>query len=126
MTTSAPLMEALERTWPAASNWPISGIESRPEPSSCRIPRSTPVFELVSAISAPMLLDRDVDVMTAIIAGIDVFKRQPGLMLLWAWIVAVMIAVGAATAFLGLIIAFPVLGHTAWHAYRALVEPAEH
>ena len=79
---------------------------------------------VVSAISAPMLLDRDIDVMTAIITSINVLKRQPGLMLLWAWIVAVLVVVGAATAFLGLIIAFPVLGHTAWHAYRSLVEPA--
>jgi uncharacterized membrane protein len=78
---------------------------------------------VVSAISAPMLLDRDIDVVTAIITSFNVLKRQPGLMLLWAWIVAVLIAVGAATAFLGLIIAFPVLGHTAWHAYRGLVEP---
>lgn len=74
----------------------------------------------MSAISAPMLLDRNVDVMTAVIASVAAVQRHFRVMLLWAWLIAVFVAVGIATAFLGLVVVFPLLGHATWHAYREL------
>jgi len=78
----------------------------------------------ISAIAAPMLVERDLDVVTAMIASVGMVRRRPGMMLLWAWIVAVLVAVGFATALVGLAVVFPVLGHAAWRAYRALYPPA--
>lgn len=79
----------------------------------------------ISATSAPMLIDRNVDVVTAIIASVGLVRRRPGMMLLWAWIVALLVAIGVATAFVGLIVIFPVLGHASWHAYRSTIDAAD-
>jgi len=45
-------------------------------------------------------------------------------MLLWAAVIALLVSVGYLTAFIGLIVLFPLLGHATWQAYRGLVEPA--
>ena len=74
----------------------------------------------VSAISVPMLMDREIDFMTAIMASIDAVKRNPGPMLLWAWLIALLIGFGLATLFVGLIFVFPLVGHATWHAYEEL------
>lgn len=75
----------------------------------------------VSAVSLPLLMDKPLDAATAIGASITAIRRNPGPMVLWAWVIAVTVAVGIATAFVGLIVAFPLLGHATWHAYRDLV-----
>ena len=76
----------------------------------------------ISAVSVPMLMVRDVDAVTAMIASIRSVRRNPGPMLLWAWLIVVLTAVGIVTLFLGMIFTFPLVGHATWHAYRALVE----
>ena len=80
------------------------------------------VIFAISAVSIPMLVHRDVDFVTAIILSVDAIKTNPGPMLLWAWLIAVITALASAFAFVGLIVAFPLLGHATWHAYRELVE----
>ncbi|HXZ68669.1 MAG TPA: DUF2189 domain-containing protein [Alphaproteobacteria bacterium] len=74
----------------------------------------------VSAISVPMLMDREIDFVTAIMASINAVKRNPGPMLLWAWLIALLVGFGLATLFAGLIIVFPLVGHATWHAYEEL------
>ena len=74
----------------------------------------------VSAISVPMLMDREIDFVTAIMASIDAVKRNPAPMLLWAWLIALLIGFGLATLFVGLIFVFPLVGHATWHAYKEL------
>jgi len=76
----------------------------------------------LSVISVPMLLDRDVDIFTAVITSVRSVKQNLAPMALWASIIAVLMAVGMATAFVGLIVIFPLIGHATWHAYRAVVE----
>lgn len=73
---------------------------------------------LLTVVSIPMLMNERTDAFTAIAAGLDAFKRQPGVMLLWAWLIGVIMLGGVATMFAGLAIAFPLLGHATWHAYR--------
>lgn len=75
----------------------------------------------ISAISVPMLLRHDVDVLTAIWASVHTVMTHPGPMLLWAWLIAVLTAIGVATMFVGLIVVFPLIGHATWHAYRTIV-----
>jgi len=69
-----------------------------------------------------MMLDRDVDVATAIVTSVRCVARNPGAMLLWAAIIVVLTAIGFATWMIGLALVFPWLGHASWHAYRDLVE----
>lgn len=73
-------------------------------------------------VTAPMLLDRDVDVVTAALTSLRACLANPGATLVWAAMIAVLTAIGFATLMLGLVIIFPLLGHASWHAYRDLVK----
>lgn len=75
----------------------------------------------ISVISVPLLLRHDVDVLTAIWISFQTVIHHPGPMLLWAWLIAVLTAIGLATMFVGLIVIFPLIGHATWHAYRTIV-----
>jgi uncharacterized membrane protein len=76
-----------------------------------------------SALSIPILLEHDVDAMTAMTASLRLMKEAPGPMLTWAWIVGLYTFFGLATLFLGLIVVFPMMGHATWYAYREIVTP---
>ncbi len=77
-------------------------------------------FAIYSAtvISIPMLMNEDSDAFSAIITSINVVKENFWPMLLWAWLIVVVTAIGIGAAFIGLAIAFPLLGHATWHAYK--------
>jgi uncharacterized membrane protein len=78
----------------------------------------------VSAVSLPMLLDRDdMDAISAMIVSFNVLRRNSVPMLVWGAIIAAMAAAGFATYFAGLVVTLPIIGHGAWHAYRESVEP---
>lgn len=78
----------------------------------------------VTVVSLPMLLDRDIDYVTAMITSFEAVTKNPQAMLHWAWIVAAAVVVAMVPVFLGLIVALPVLGHATWHLYRRVVAPA--
>lgn len=77
-------------------------------------------FALV-VISAPMMLDRDTDVWIATVTSVRSVLRNMTAMLLWAGLIALLVAIGIATAFIGLIVVFPWIGLATWRAYRDLV-----
>ncbi len=72
-------------------------------------------------VTAPMLLDRDVDVVTAALTSLQCCLRNPGTALVWAGLIAALTLVGFLTMMVGLLVVFPLLGHASWHAYRDLV-----
>lgn len=76
----------------------------------------------ITVIGMPMLLDREVDFVTAMITSFEVVTANLKPMLAWAGITAGLLVVGLLPAFLGLFIVLPVLGHGTWHLYRAAVE----
>jgi len=80
------------------------------------------VFAL-SVVTVPLLLDRPVDVITAAITSVRCCLRNPGTMVLWAALIAIITWIGMLTFMVGLVVAFPWLAHASWHAYRGLVEP---
>ncbi|WP_374632803.1 DUF2189 domain-containing protein [Ferrovibrio sp.] len=75
----------------------------------------------ISAVSLPMLVDRDVDPVTAIVTSVNAVRRNPKAMLLWAGLIVLFTAVGIATFFVGLGLLFPLVAHATWHAYKDLV-----
>jgi len=79
------------------------------------------VFSL-SVVSFPMLLHRDVGVITAVITSFRAVLANPVAMGLWGLIVAYALLVGSIPFFIGLGIVLPVLGHSTWHLYRRVVE----
>lgn len=82
---------------------------------------ATAVFVL-SVVSFPMLLDRDVSVATAAGTSIRAVLRNPVTMFIWGLIVAVTLILGAIPLFVGLAVVMPVLGHATWHLYRKVVD----
>ncbi len=76
---------------------------------------------VLSVVSFPLLLDRDVGVGTAIGTSIEVVRKNPGPMALWGLIIAGSLMLGAIPLLLGLAIVFPVLGHATWHLYRKVL-----
>ena len=77
----------------------------------------------ISAISFPLLLDRDVGAAVALFTSIRVVAANPLTMALWGFIVAAALLIGSIPFFLGLTVVMPVLGHATWHLYRRAVEP---
>jgi uncharacterized membrane protein len=69
------------------------------------------------------MLDRKEDAVTAMLLSLVTVTRNPLPMLVWAALIVVLAGIGFATAFLGLIVAIPILGHATWHAYRAMIPP---
>lgn len=77
----------------------------------------------LSVVSFPLLLDRNVGVVAAIITSIRTILRNPVAMIVWGIFVAGLLVLGSLPFFLGMAIVVPVLGHSTWHLYRALIEP---
>lgn len=76
-----------------------------------------------SVIALPMLLDRQVGVLTAVLTSWRVVMDNPGPMALWAALLMGLTLLGMALGLLGLIPVVPWLAHASWHAYRDLVKP---
>jgi uncharacterized membrane protein len=77
----------------------------------------------ISAISIPMILDQQTDAISAGLTSLRLVMTQPGVMWLWAALLAVVVAVAMAPGFLGLLVAGPVVGHASWHAYKGATTP---
>ncbi len=82
---------------------------------------AAPIFAS-SVVSMPLLLDRRVSVLPAVLASWRVVLANPAPMALWAMLIMLMVLVGFATGLLGLVVLVPLLGHASWHAYAALVD----
>jgi uncharacterized membrane protein len=75
-----------------------------------------------SAFSMPMLMDRRIDAITAVVTSINAVLRNKQAMILWAVLIVAAVAIGFATAMLGLAITMPVIGYATWHGYRETID----
>ncbi|MEO1039099.1 MAG: DUF2189 domain-containing protein [Pseudomonadota bacterium] len=73
---------------------------------------------MVSALSFPMIVDKDVDAITALVASVKAVFSQPFVMATWAIQIAFMMAVGGALFLLGIAVVFPWVAHATWRAYK--------
>jgi uncharacterized membrane protein len=76
------------------------------------------LFYAVTVISLPLLIDREVDFLTAMMASVAVVRANRTVMLGWALLLAVALGLAMAPLFLGLFVVLPVLAHATWHLYR--------
>jgi uncharacterized membrane protein len=76
---------------------------------------------LISVVSFPLLLDREVGTTVAMLTSLRLVVRNPLTMALWGLIVAALLVIGTVPLFLGLAVVLPVLGHATWHLYRKAV-----
>ncbi|MDZ4841554.1 MAG: DUF2189 domain-containing protein [Hyphomicrobium aestuarii] len=77
----------------------------------------------VTVVSFPLVLDRDVDMMTAMITSVSAVSQNPVPMFGFAALIVASLVAGMVPFFLGLIIVVPVFGHATWHLYRRVIEP---
>lgn len=75
-----------------------------------------------TVISIPLLLDSELDFVTAMITSFKAVAASPVPMLGWGLVVTVLALIGMAPVFLGLLVIFPILGHATWHLYTLAVE----
>jgi len=81
---------------------------------------ATILFSL-TVISMPLLLEKDVDFITAMITSVKSVQQSPVVMLCWGASVGALTFISIAPALIGVIFVFPLLGHISWHLYRQLV-----
>ncbi len=80
----------------------------------------------ISVVAVPLMLDRNQDAITAMLLSLACVAKNPLPMLFWAIIIVSLAGFGFATAFIGLALTMPILGHATWHAYRAMTPPSAH
>lgn len=78
---------------------------------------------MITVLAIPMVLDREVDFVTAMATSFNYVASHPTVMLAWAVFIAVVTLVSLVPLFLGLFIVLPLLGHATWHLYHLLSDP---
>ena len=82
---------------------------------------AAPVFAS-SVVSMPLLLDRKVTVLQAVLTSWKTVITHPLPMAFWAFLIMGFCLLGIFSLFLGLILVVPMLGHGSWHAYKHLID----
>ncbi|MEM6464482.1 MAG: DUF2189 domain-containing protein [Pseudomonadota bacterium] len=74
-----------------------------------------------TVVAIPLLLDRELDFITAMIVSFKTVFQNLVPMICWGIIVVALAVAAMIPAFLGLIIVMPILGHATWHLYVAAI-----
>jgi uncharacterized membrane protein len=76
---------------------------------------------MITVLGLPMVLDREVDFVTAMASSFAYVAAHPLTMFGWAVLIATITLASMLPLFLGLLVAMPILGHASWHLYSSLV-----
>ena len=76
----------------------------------------------LTVVSLPLVLDREVDFVTAMLTSLRTVRENLFVMWIWAAVIAVLSLLALLPWFLGLVVVLPVLGHATWHVYRRALE----
>jgi uncharacterized membrane protein len=82
---------------------------------------AAPIFAS-TAVAMPLLLDRRVSLLQAVLTSWRAVLANPLPMAFWAALILGFTLLGLGSALMGLIAVIPMLGHASWHAYRDLVD----
>lgn len=75
----------------------------------------------ITVVGMPLLLDKEIDFVTAMLHSMRAVGQNLGVMLVWAATIAGLLFLGMLPYFLGLFVVLPVLGHATWHLYRRVL-----
>lgn len=75
----------------------------------------------ITVFSIPMMLEREIDIVTAMILSVKAVLQSPVVMLGWGVFVTLSILAASLPFFLGLLVVLPVFGHATWHLYRRAI-----
>jgi len=85
---------------------------------------AAPIFAS-SVVTMPLLLDRRISLLQAILISWSVVLKNPVPMAVWAAILMVMSLLGLCSLLIGMVAVVPLLGHASWHAYKDLVDASQ-
>ncbi|MDV4144001.1 DUF2189 domain-containing protein [Shimia sp. FJ5] len=80
---------------------------------------------MITVLSLPLLLDRELDFVTAMITSFQSVTENFVPMILWAALIAALTFAAMVPGFLGLFLVLPLLGHASWHLYSLMKEAGE-
>ncbi len=75
-----------------------------------------------SVVTLPLLLDRRIGVLAAVLTSWQAVIANPLPLALWAALIMLLTLLGLLPLLLGLVLVVPLTGHASWHAYRDLVD----
>jgi uncharacterized membrane protein len=75
-----------------------------------------------TVVSAPLLLDREIDLASAVLTSVRAVGANPLPMALWAALIMVAALFSLLSLMLGFVFTIPLIGHATWHAYRDVVD----
>lgn len=75
------------------------------------------VVFMFAAFTQPILVERKVDLMTAVLTSVNAVWSNKKVMAIWALIIFGFCAIGFFTYFFAFIVLMPLLGFASWHAY---------
>lgn len=79
----------------------------------------------MTVVSLPLLLDKEVDFVSAMLVSIRTVGENPAVMAVWALLIAGLTLAALLPWFLGLMVVLPLLGHATWHLYRRALHHPE-
>lgn len=79
----------------------------------------------LTVVSFPLVLDRDVDFVTAMVTSVRAVSENVLPMAVFAAIIVGLLVLSILPAFFGLLVTLPILGHATWHLYRRVVVPSD-
>ena len=85
----------------------------------------TAIVFSASAFSLPMIMDRKVDSVSAVVTSVNAVLRNKKPMLLWACLIGFSVVLGFVTAFVGFAVLLPLIGHATWHAYQETIDASD-
>ncbi len=75
----------------------------------------------LTVIAIPLLMEREVDFVTAIVTSVKAVAENPVAMIGFGVIVTVLAIAAMLPLFLGLPVIMPILGHATWHIYKKAI-----
>ena len=76
----------------------------------------------ITAFTQPILMERKVDLATAVLTSVNAVWLNKIPMLIWGAIIFSAVAIGYVTGFIGFIVLMPIIGYGSWHAYIDAIE----
>jgi uncharacterized membrane protein len=76
----------------------------------------------MSAFTQPILLERKVDLATAVLTSMNAVWKNRLPMFVWACVIAFSVFLGFVTFFFAFIVIMPLLGYATWHGYIEAIE----
>jgi uncharacterized membrane protein len=76
----------------------------------------------ISAFTPQIMMERRVDIMTAVVSSINAVKNNASAMIVWAFIILFLVLFGFATGGTAFIVIMPLLSYASWHGYIAIIK----